>query len=79
MLSCADQREGRTRWYSYHDLLADGVAMLVPGRVTAPDQAGTTRTIAAVRRVQGATSGRGSIWSTTSSSLLKGASESCDW
>lgn len=68
LLSWSDQQEGRTRWYSYRDLLADGVTTLVPGPVTEPAQAGTTRTMAAVRRVQGATAGRGGIWSTSSSS-----------
>ncbi len=66
LVSFSDRSAGRTRWYSFDDLLADGVTTLVAGRAAGPDQAGATRTTPAVRRVQGTTRGPGGVWSTSS-------------
>ncbi|QWZ09286.1 hypothetical protein KRR39_05740 [Nocardioides panacis] len=68
LVSFSDRHAGRTRWYSFDDLLADGVTTLVAGRPTRADQAGATRTTSAVRRVQGTTRGPGGVWSTSSTS-----------
>ncbi len=68
LVSFADGGPGRSRWYSYADLLAPGVTTVVAGRATSPSEVGPTRTTPAVRRVQGTTRGPGGVWSTSSTS-----------
>ncbi len=66
LVSFVDGGPGRTRWYSYRDLLADGVTTLVAGPARRPTQAGPRRTTSAVRRVQGVTRTPSGVWSTSS-------------